>query len=69
MDRDSFLVYIKTVDTYQDIVEDFESRVFTSNYELDRPLPKGKIKKNWINEKLIRWINHSKICWIERKNL
>ena len=33
------IVHIKTDDIYKDIVED------TSNYELDRPSPKGKNKK------------------------
>ena len=45
MDTDSFVVYIKTGDIYKDIAEDVETRFDTSNYELDRPLPKGKIKK------------------------
>ena len=31
--------------TYKDIAEDVETRFGTSNYELDRPLPKGKNKK------------------------
>ena len=39
MDTDSFIVYIKT-----DHVEDVETRLDTSNYELDTPLPKGKKK-------------------------
>ena len=51
MDTYSFTVYIKIDDIYKDIVEDVETRFDTSNYELDRPLPKGKNKKsNWINE-------------------
>ena len=45
MDTDSFIVYIKTDDIYRDIEEDVETRFDTSNYELDRPLPKGKNKK------------------------
>ena len=45
MDIDSFLVYIKTDDIYKDIAEDVETRFDTSNYELDRPLPKRKNKK------------------------
>ena len=44
MDTDSFIVYIKTDDIYKDIAEDVETRFDTSNYELDRPLPKGKNK-------------------------
>ena len=45
MDTDSFILYIKTDDTYKDIPEDVETKFDTSNYELDRPLPKGKNKK------------------------
>ena len=40
----SFIVYIKTDDLYKDIVEDVGTRFDTSNYELSRPLPKGKRK-------------------------
>ena len=42
MDTDSFIVLIKTDDLYKDIAEDVENRFDTSNYELDRPFPKGK---------------------------
>ena len=45
MDTDSFTVYIKADDIYKDIAEDVETRFDTSNYELDRPLPKGKNRK------------------------
>ena len=45
MDTDSFIAYIKTDGIYKDIPEDVETRFDTSNYELDRPLPKGKNKK------------------------
>ena len=45
MDTDSFIAYIKTDDIYKDVVEDVESRFDTSNYELDRPLPKEKNQK------------------------
>ena len=37
--------FIKTDDIYKDVVEDVESRFDTSNYELDRPLPKEKNQK------------------------
>ena len=42
-----FIVYIKTDEIYKDIAEDVETRVDTSNCELEcnsieRPLPKGK---------------------------
>ena len=36
---------MKTEDIYKDIAEVVETRFDTSNYELDRPLPKGKNKK------------------------
>ena len=44
-DTDSFTVYIETDDIYKDIAEDVETRFYTSNYELDGLLPKGKDKK------------------------
>ena len=44
-DTDNFFVYIKTDDTYKDIA-DVEKRFSTSNYELNRSLPKGKNKKS-----------------------
>ena len=42
MDTDSFTVHVKTDDIYKDIAEDVETRFDTLNFELDRPLPKGK---------------------------
>ena len=42
MDRDSFILYIKTDYIYNAIAEDVETRFHTSNYELRRPLPKRK---------------------------
>ena len=45
MNTDSFIVYIKTDDIYEDIAEDVETRFGTSNNELDRPLPKPKNKR------------------------
>ena len=44
MDTNSFIVHIKTDNIYKDIAEDVETRFDTSNFELDRPLPKGKNK-------------------------
>ena len=44
MDKDSFIVYIKTEDIYSDIAKDVETRFDTSDYELGRLLPKGKSK-------------------------
>ena len=40
-----FHFYIKTDDIYKDIVEDVETKFYTSNYELGRPLSKEKSKK------------------------
>ena len=45
MDTDSFIIYIKTEDFYEDIAHDIEKRFDTSNYECNRPLPTGKNKK------------------------
>ena len=40
MNTDSFIVYIKTEDIYVHIEKDVETRFDTSNYELERSLPK-----------------------------
>ena len=45
MDTDSLIMNIKTKDFYRDIAQDVEKRFDTSNYDVDRPLPKGKNKK------------------------
>ena len=45
MDTDSLIMKIKTKDFYKDIARDVEERFDTSNYDVDRPLPKGKNKK------------------------
>ena len=45
MVRDSFFLYVKTDDIYKYIAEDDETRIDNSNYELNRPLPRGKNKK------------------------
>ena len=42
MDTDSFIVYVKTDDTYKHIAEDAETRFDISNFEIDRALPKEK---------------------------
>ena len=48
----SFIVHVKTNKIYKGTVEDNERRFDTSNFELDRPLPKGKNKQSkWINER------------------
>ena len=51
MDTDSFIFHVKTKNIYKDIA-DIETRFHTSNFKLDRPLPKGKNKEsNWTNER------------------
>ena len=45
MDTDSFIVHVKTEDIYKYIAEDVEPRFGASNFEIDRPLLKGKNKK------------------------
>ena len=45
MDTDSFIINIKTEDFYKDIAAVVEKRFDTSNYEVNRLLPKGKNKK------------------------
>ena len=44
MDTGSFIVYMKTEDIYSDIAKYVKTRFGTSNYELNRRLPKGKNK-------------------------
>ena len=45
MDTDSFIFYVKTEDFYKGIADDVEKWFDASNYEVDRPLPKGKNEK------------------------
>ena len=45
IDTDSFLFYIKTEYIGVDIAKDVETRFDTSKYELEKSLPRGKIKK------------------------
>ena len=42
MDTDSLIIHIKTKDFYKDIADDVEKRFDTSDYEVNRPLPKEK---------------------------
>ena len=39
------IVYIKADDIYKEIAEHLEATFDTSNFELDRPLSKGKIER------------------------
>ena len=50
MDTDSFIVYVKTDDIYKNIAKDVETRFNTSNYELNRLLPKGKNNERSMKE-------------------
>lgn len=45
MDMNSFIVHVKLEDIYADLFEDIEIRFYTSNYEVERPLPMGKNEK------------------------
>ena len=45
METDSFILYIKNNYIYKYIAKDVEIKSDSSNYELYRPLPKGKNKK------------------------
>ena len=42
METDSFIVHVKTEDIYKDTADDVETKLDTSNFELDRRLAKGK---------------------------
>ena len=44
-DMVSLIMNNKTKDFYRDIAQDVKERFDTSNYDVDRPLPKGKNKK------------------------
>ena len=51
MDTARLIVYVKIDDISKDIAEDVETRLYTSYFEIDRPLPKGKNKNIiWIND-------------------
>ena len=65
----NFIVYIKTGDIYSYIAKDIDTRFDTSNYELHRPLFKGK-NKNVI--RLMKDELRGKImteCRIDTKNI
>ena len=46
MDTDSFILHVKTEDIYEGIGKDVEKMFDTSNYELERSLPRRKNKKS-----------------------
>ena len=45
IETDSFIIYVKTEDVYEDIADDVEKRFDTWNDEFNRPLSRGKNKK------------------------
>ena len=70
MDTDNSIVYITTEDIFKDIAEDVDTKSDTSNYELNRPLPKEKKQKcDWCDKRWVRQKNHERICQIKNKNL
>ena len=48
MNTDSLIIHTETEEFYKDIADEVEKRYHTSNYEVDRPLPKG-MNKNVID--------------------
>lgn len=46
IDKDIFIVYIKTMDIYNDIKDDQEEIFTRSNYEIEQPLPLCKKRKS-----------------------
>ena len=69
MDTDSFSFHVKADDIYKDIAEYVETRFDNSNFEINRPLPKGKHKKviGLMKDGLGGQI--MKECWIKNKNI
>ena len=51
MNTDSFIEHIKIEYIYVDIANDVETRFNISDYEFDRPLPRGRKKSNWFDER------------------
>ena len=45
IDAGSFIVHVKTDGIYKNFAEDVEKRFDTSNFEIDKPLPKREKKK------------------------
>lgn len=68
MDTDSFIVYIEAKGIYVDITEDDGTRINTSNYEIDRLLPKEKDIKVIGFRKINQVGKNCGVCYIETKN-
>ena len=68
MDTGSFTVCIKANDIYKGIAEEVETRFNTSNYKLERPLPKRNNKKviGLMKDKL-RWKTIKKFVGLRAK--
>ena len=60
MDTDSFIVYIKTYDIYEDIAEDIQTRFETSIINQISHCLKKKKKKERKRKRKITWINKMK---------
>ena len=55
MNNDSFIVHVKTDNIYKDLAQDVETRFDTSNFEIDRPLPKKiGLMKDELGEKVMK---------------
>ena len=51
MDKGGFIVPRKREDIYVDTTGDLKTKLDSSNYKVERPLPREKIQKSyWINE-------------------
>ena len=62
MDTDSFIIHTKIEGFYKDIADDVKNRYDTSNYRVDRPLPKGGNKKvTGFNERWTRRNDNNRI--------
>ena len=68
MDTDSLVYHIKTEDFYADIADDVQTRLDTSGYIPDRPLP-VELKGHWTHERRIRRQDNDRIRGIETKAL
>ena len=67
---DSFIVHVKAGDICEDVANDVEKRFDTSNYELERPLPKGKNQKCYrLSKGRIKWKNIEKTWEIKSTNI
>ena len=60
---DTNIVHVKTNDIYNNIAEDVGTEFNNLNFQIDKPLLKGKnIKCHLTKKRRIRWKNHERIC-------